>query len=41
MKRLRGQELSGFSRVALMVGLPAALGLGAGWLAVTIGGERG
>ena len=40
MKRLRGQMMSDFLRVVLYVGLPAAIGLGAGRLAMTrSGGE--
>jgi hypothetical protein len=35
MKRLRGQMMSDFMRVMLFVGVPAAIGIGAGRLAVT------
>jgi hypothetical protein len=40
MKRLRGQMMSDFLRVMLYVGVPAAIGLGAGRLAMTHGGNE-
>ncbi len=40
MKRLRGQVMSDFLRVMLYVGVPAAIGLGAGRLAMTRGGDE-
>ncbi len=40
MKRVRGQMMSDFMRVMLYVGLPAAIGLGAGRLALTRSGDE-
>jgi hypothetical protein len=40
MKRLRGQMMSDFLRVMLYVGLPAAIGLGAGRIAMTHSGDE-
>ncbi len=39
MKRLRGQMMSDFLRVMLYVGLPAAIGLGAGRLTMNRSGD--
>lgn len=41
MKRWQDQTMSGFVRVMLYVGLPAAIGLGAGRLAMARAGGKG
>lgn len=40
MKRLQGQAMSGFLRVVLVLGLPAAIGIGAGRLAMARIGNK-
>ncbi len=40
MKRWHGQTTSDFTRVMLVFGVPSAIGIAAGWLAMTRAGNK-